>query len=356
MIATSSVLLPGLQPQPLAAYLGALGVLRLCSQQLDATIRGAFSHTGFRLHGVDEHTLESFLLDAWAPSPVLTPWNKASGFYDSSKGRMATSAMHRIVASAAPRFESLAGAIKQIRALVAAAGYGQAPEEEAKAAFIASLRSVLSDDAVAWLDACAIVTDDDARMMPLLGTGGNEGVLDYSGLFLRSLVELLLDDRERSRRLLRAALMLESTQDLLERPGGQFDPGTAGGFNTGPSFESKLLPNNPWVFVLLIEGAIAWASGVASRQQGAGTSYRLAVSPFTVRHRAAGYGSASSSDEAQRVRAEVWMPVWHRAARYAEVARFIAEGRADVRQRGGARSTRATDSPRFHRGRRIAGR
>lgn len=338
-----SVLLCGLQPQPLSTYLCALGVLRICSKQLNAAIRGGFSAAGFRLEGIDDAGLVSFLLGSWSPSPVLTPWNNASGFYDSSKGRMATSAIESVLASGAARFVSLQRAVKQVRTLVTEAGYTEAPEKEEKAAFIASLRDVLPDDAVAWLDAAAIVEDADARMMPLLGSGGNEGVLDYSGLFLRSIVDTLLGDEKRSLSLLRAALFGEHTAVLFERPGGQFDPGTAGGFNTGPGFESKDLPNNPWIFQLLIEGSIAWASGLASRQQGATTKYRFAVSPFTVRHRAAGYGSAATSDESQRVRAEVWVPIWNRPAGYAEVERFISEGRADVRGRG-RRAMRATDS------------
>jgi CRISPR-associated protein Csx17 len=139
-------------------------------------------------------------------------------------------------------------------------------------------------------------------------------------------------------------LLAAPVADLLERPGGQFDPGTAGGFNTGPGFESKGLPNNPWQFLLLIEGTLVWTSGLASRQHGVESGYRFAVSPFTVRHRAAGYGSAGANDDsAQRVRAEVWMPVWRRTASLAEVTCFIGEGRVDVRGPTGA-AQRAVDS------------
>lgn len=339
-----SVLLRGLQPQPLATYLAALGVLRICAEQSDRCVRGAFENAGFRLHGIDDATLIDLLLARWAPTPILTPWNNASGFYDSSKGRLASAAIGALVACGHPRFSSLVHAVRRVRALVAAAAYTQAPKDEEKAGFIASLRASLTDEAVAWLDAVAAVDESDARMMPLLGSGGNEGVLDYSGLFLRSLVEVLLGDRAASESLLRATLFGDSTTHLLERPGGQFDPGTAGGFNTGPSFESKDLPNNPWTFVLLIEGSVLWSSAIASRQRGANSAYRFAVSPFTVRHRAAAYGSAArDDDDPQRVRAEIWVPVWQRPAALSEITQLIAEGRAEVT---GRRRTveRATDS------------
>lgn len=340
-----SVLLGGLQPQPLATYLAALGALRICAQQYDPAIVAAFGQGGFRLYGIDEQELTALLLDRWMPSPVLTPWNNASGFYDSStKGRLAAAAMNALLASNTPRFSSLIDAIQQVRRLLIKARYEAAPKEEEKAEFIESLRGVLGDDAIPWLDAVAVVDGGDARMMPLLGSGGNEGVLDYSGLFLRSLVDVLLGDRDRSKSLLRAALFGSPTQHLIERPGGQFDPGTAGGFNTGPGFESKDLPNNPWTFILLVEGALVWSSGMASRQGGVESAYRFAVSPFTVRHCAAGYGSAGrNDDDPQRVRAETWVPVWQRPAGLAEITRFIAEGRVEVTGRRRA-IERASDS------------
>lgn len=346
-MSTKSVQLRGLQPQPLASYLAALGVLRISSLQYHARVRGAFSPAGFILQGIDEEQLLRLLLDAWRPTPIITPWNNASGFYSSSKGRLAGAAMDVLVKSEAPRLVPLIDVIRAVRHLVAEERYQTAPEKAEKATFLARLRSVLPDDAVAWIDAVAVVDNGDARMMPVLGSGGNEGVLDYSGLFLRSVVDMVLGDRERAGRLLRSALFAAPTSELYHRPGGQFDPGTAGGFNTGPGFESKDLPNNPWTFMLLVEGSVVWASGIASRQQGAESGYRFAVSPFTVRHRAAGYGSAGhKDDDPQRVRAEVWMPVWHRAAGLAEIAQFIAEGRVEVRGRT-REMKRAVDSMDF---------
>lgn len=345
MIRRESVTFSGLRTQPLASYLGALGVLRILSTQHSRTLGAVFSADGFRIVGISETDAVEFLLDRWRPSPVVTPWNNASGFYTSSKGRLAASAMQSIIADGSERFSLLVETIERVRGLVTDAKYAEAPEGEGKARFIAHLRSVLADEAVAWLDAVAVVDGNDARMMPFLGSGGNEGVLDYSGLFLRSIVDTLLGVRARSERLLRSALFGTPCGDLVERPGGQFDPGSAGGFNTGFGFESKDLPNNPWTFLLLIEGAMVWASAVASRQLGLEVEYRFAVSPFTVRHRAAGYGSASQKDnDPQRVRAEVWVPVWERVATLAEISHFISEGRVDVRGPGASSPRRAEDS------------
>ncbi len=334
------IVFPGLQPQPLSGYLGGLGLFRIASTIAERRIHGRWAPTGFELSGIDLPSLRAFLQTEWRPSPVFTPWNNASGFYPSSKGNQARAAMNVIVASSDERFVLLRGVIARLRAIISAP---EAPGDQEKADFIARLRNELPDEALHWIDAVSVSVDGDARMMPLLGSGGNEGVLDYSGLYLRSLQDTLLGVAERSARLLDSALLGTPCDDLLERAGGQFDPGTAGGFNTGPGFESKDLPNNPWSFLLLIEGSLAWSSGYASRQLGEQSHFRLATSPFTVRHSSAGYSSASRvEDDSQRVRAEVWMPVWNRPASFAEVLRFIAEGRVDVKSAKGLR--RAEDS------------
>ena len=106
MSSRKSVLLKGLQPQPLSGYLAALGVLRICASAQSGVL-GAFARDGFTLEGIDQDELLSLLLDTWVPPPVLSPWNNASGFYDSSKGRMAAAAMKTLLASDAPRFATL---------------------------------------------------------------------------------------------------------------------------------------------------------------------------------------------------------------------------------------------------------
>jgi CRISPR-associated protein Csx17 len=340
-------LLHGLQPQPVASYLGALGILRISCTQHDRRVRGSFERQGFVIEGLTRSELTELLLERYSPTSVFSPWNNASGFYTSSKGRLAASALEALMTSKNPRFDKLVQTAAQIQSMIRELGYVDAPEGTEKALFIQRLRGILSDDALAWLDAVAVIENDEARMMPLLGSGGNEGVLEYSGLFLRSIVDTMVDDRERSARLLAAALYSEISNELLERPGGQFEPGTAGGFNTGPGFESKSLPNNPWNFLLLVEGSLVWTSTIASRQIGMESGYRFAVSPFTVRHRAAGYSSAGKrDDDPQRTRAEIWVPVWRRPANLAEVERFIGEGRVEVRGHGGS-TRRATDSVDF---------
>lgn len=342
-LVTKSVVLKAIAPQPLSAYLAALGLLRMLGTQYAHPVRGAFTPCGFELSGILAEELTEFLLERWKPSPVLTPWNNDSGFYKSTGQQKAV--LEELEKNDDPRLLAIRRAITRIRGLVQGS---EAPKDEAKARFIGHLRSSLPDDCLCWLDAASVVHGQEVKMLPLLGSGGNEGRLEYSGLYLRSLqATLLAADPGVSKRLLAAALFGIPTIDLIGRPGGQFDPGTAGGFNTGPGLESKDLPNNPWSFILLVEGTMVWAGTLASRQQGMATGNSMAVSPFTVRHVAAGYASAGKvEDSPQKVRAEVWMPIWNRLASLGEVERFIAEGRVEVKGRSGS-PERARDSMDF---------
>ena len=161
---------------------------------------------------------------------------------------------------------------------------------------------------------------------PVLGTGGNEGHLDYTNNFMSRIATLLIEPTSslRAGELLANALFACRTTSLQKDAAGQFDPGRAGGPNQGSGIEHKSTIN-PWDLVLTLEGAVAWASGIYRRQ---GPSYRtILCSPFTVKATKTGYGSASEKVDA---RAEVWAPLWRGHIRYAELKTLLREGRATV--------------------------
>jgi CRISPR-associated protein Csx17 len=188
-------------------------------------------------------------------------------------------------------------------------------------------RNRLGDASVDWIDS-AVVLRTNAKLMypPILGTGGSEGRLDYTNSFMERVSSLLLPAAAKTEGLLRNSIFREQTSELVTAAVGQLDPGRAGGYNQGPEIETKDFPSNPWDFVLAMEGAVVWASGAARRQGVA--SHGVGCSPFTVRSRAVGYGSAKDTDEAAS-RAEVWMPIWSRPSRFEEVRLLMREGRAE---------------------------
>lgn len=236
-------------------------------------------------------------------------------------------------------------AVEVVRDLVGAAGkvrtiLKKEHRQAGKEKLVTACRNRLSERAVEWLDAAvAVGIDDKLAFPPLLGSGGIEGHLDYSNTFMSRLVDVLLGGAAsaHAESLLRSALFGVPTGGLVVGKVGQYDPGRAGGFNQGPGIEHKDFPTNPWEFILALEGTIAWASGVAIRQGVA--RRRTLASPFTVKARAVGYGSASQVDQ-QDAKAEVWTPLWSRPVTYRELRAFLAEGRTEV---GGRRAQNAIE-------------
>jgi CRISPR-associated protein Csx17 len=217
---------------------------------------------------------------------------------------------------------ALAAKVRKLRTAV-----NKSKRTAGKKELVRACRNRLGDGVVAWVD-CAVVlrTATDFWYPPLAGTGGVEGHLDYTNSFMERVSSLVLKPGPEARSLLRNALFAAPTDALEDAPVGQHDPGRAGGFNQGPEVETKNFPTNPWNFVLTMEGAVAWAGG-AARRQGT-TVHGVSCSPFTVRARAVGYGSAEPGDE-EAARAEVWMPVWERPARYEEFRTLLREGRVE---------------------------
>lgn len=316
--------LTGCRPEPLGSYLKALGVLRLVGEQADPLVTGRWAADGFVLTtSMDDEQLERFLLEEYHPSPVLSPWNSSSGFGPEGAGEL-----HAIEASTDTRLAPYRQAIATARSLLAGAGDSQAAKD--KESLIAACRSRLPDGCVPWIDAAAVLVDGGAVFPPTLGTGGNDGRLEFSRNFHQRVLDGLGITAARGRD--RSAWLVDALYDhgrsvgLRGRSAGQFDPGAAGGVNSAPVGAADGVLN-PWDWVLLIEGSMLLASGSA-RRLAAGASGRAAA-PFTVDASAGGYASAS---DAERSRGELWAPLWVRPSTLPEMRRLFAEGRADWRQ------------------------
>src|SRR5690606_22539753 len=130
---------------------------------------------------------------------------------------------------------------------------------DTKAALLAELRAELSDDALAWLDAAVLLTEASPKYPPLLGTGGNDGRLDFTNNFMQRIVTVVDPEtghaREGAAALLALALFGEAQPGIPSAAIGQFAPGMAGGTNQTSGFDAKALVN-PWDFILMLEGAL----------------------------------------------------------------------------------------------------
>lgn len=320
--------LEGCAPSPLAHYLKALGVLRLVAEQADPGARGWWQGERFHLlTRLDHPALADFFLDRYAPTPLITPWNGGSGFYPKDN----TEGLAAIASSTAPRLSAYRDAIAIGQALTR--DFAQAPKNELKAALQRDCRARWRGPLAEWLDAAVVLGGDGDPSYPaLLGTGGNDGRLDFTNNFMRRLAGLFDMSAPQSAALPDAAPLLAAALWGDPAPGlsssaaiGQFLPGGAGGANQGTGFGADSLIN-PWDFILMLEGAIVFRASLVRRTES--QELPQASAPFALRGSAVGYGSAADADESAR--GEQWMPLWSAPTTYAEVAQLFAEGRSKL--------------------------
>lgn len=341
------VVLTGCPPVPLLSYLKALGLIRIVAEQADADTCGFWRADRFVLDSrLDAREVEAFLLEEYQPSPIMGPWAGGSGFFP--KDRRA--AVDRLAASRDPRVATLRGTIEAVRAVLEEEGIAEKPKDAEKLRLLRRLRAVLPDEALHWLDAAFVLADERAAAAPLLGSGGNDGRLDFGRSFLERLDELGFASGEvrRSEGLLREALWGTPTSGLRRNAVGQFDPGGAGGPNATAGMEGDALLN-PWDWVLGMEGALLFA-GAASRRYRSLTEASKAVFPFTVQAVPVGDNVPS---EAESARGELWLPLWERPATLAGVRHLFAEGRltfARQQARDGVESAQAVATLGVQRG------
>lgn len=318
------IVLTGCRPEPLADYLKGLALLRLVAEQVDPEVCAWWAGDRVVLRSqLDAEGLQRFLLEDYAPTPLVTPWNGGSGFFPKDKH----SGIAPIEASAHPRFAPYREAIAACRAALEALGISEKPSADEKPALLEHLRAELPDATLAWFDAALVVAGDRPLFPPLLGTGGNDGRLEFANNQMQRLTELLLSDDAQTGPLLRVSLFGGAWSGLSAKASiGQFDPAGGGGANAGQGFEGKSKVN-PWDYVLAMEGALVFAAAVTRRLESAAPG-TLAF-PFSVRAVGVGYASASLRDEGDS-RDELWLPMWSRPTGYGELRRVFSEGRAKV--------------------------
>lgn len=357
--------LDGCAPTPLAHYLKALGILRLVSEQADPEARGWWEGERFLLAtNLEEGELLDFFLKQYEPTPLVAPWNKGSGFFYANDPGLSP-----VEQSIAPRFKKLRDGIAASRSLLGELseadqtvrdikaetkhreltktqrdalrkdeGYKKRLAEaekrfkQLKSEFIPRLRLSWRGPHREWMDAAMVLDDSgDPRFPALLGTGGNDGRLDFTNNYFQKLGEVfdlrseLGDERLQTSGWFQNALFATPIDTYRSGAVGQYAPGEAGGANStiGPDGDSLL---NPADFLLMLEGAVLFTAH-ATRRFGA-TSPSRAAAPFAIGGQGAGYASASDNDESAR--GEQWMPLWSQPTTLPELHRLLAEGRAQI--------------------------
>lgn len=336
------VILRGCSPTPLSSYLKSLGVLRLLSsggnsvtcEPVDPHVRGWWEGEQFHLRtSLDRDEVVRFFLRDYAPTPVIAPWNGGSGFY-ASDNKDGFQPLDLDPEKVAERFRPFSKAIRSAREALRLLDLSVQPQGDSKAKLVAMLRTRLPPYALPWLDAALVLSGDGLKFPQLLGTGGNDGRLDFTNNLMRRLVSEAKPiglfnastgaPAPASEPLLDSALFGTPIHELTRVAVGQFSPGGAGGPNASIGYEGDPTVN-PWDYVLMLEGAATFAGAATRRHQS--NARTQASFPFTVAASGAGWGGIEAVDESE-ARAEFWAPLWRRPARFCEIEALFGEGRA----------------------------
>lgn len=215
-----------------------------------------------------------------------------------------------------------------------------------KASLIPDCRSEWRGQHAEWMAATVVLDDIGIASFPALtGTGGNDGNMDFTNNLMQKIGDLFdLRNAEgaakvNTRGLLSQAFWRELSPGLSTSKIGQFFPGSAGGANTanGPDGNPSI---NPWDFVLMMEGTIAfsaWATRRLDPEQKSNLPSK-ASAPFVVHSHAAGY--FTPGDE-KNLRGEQWMPIWNSPATYGDIKALFGDGRMQLGRRCASRSVDA---------------
>ena len=319
--------LEGCRPTPLAHYLKALGIFRLIAEQADSEVRGWWKDDVFHIATtLDKESLEGFFLNGYSPTPILAPWNGGSGFYPNDN----KSGIEPIEQSEAPRLQRYRASIAATKKEVG--DRDKRPDKgPEKNDMLLDCQQIWRTSGRDWIDAAMTLDVSGEPAFPaLLGTGGNDGRLDFTNNFMQRLVSLFDVQSPAAPRnaesvdQLSDAFWASPTPKLESTAIGQFFPGAADGTKV-----------NPWDFVLMMEGAIVFRAGVSRRCSN--ESLPQAAAPFAVRSSGVAYDSSDSSDESAR--GEQWMPLWSNPAGISEVQRLFLEGRSQVKNEVARRGT-----------------
>ncbi len=358
--------LSGCAPAPLAHYLKALGILRLVSEQVDPSARGFWRGERFCLvTTLARDELEAFFLENYAPTPLVSPWLKGSGFYGKTDPGLSPIRNSKALRLSAFR-AGIADADGMLAEIQAADSVIRAIKDESKQKNLSlAEREAMRNDPIyrarlaaaerdfkrlkgdlfnparrnwrgphsEWMSAALVLDANGEPSYPaLLGTGGNDGRLDFTNNFMQQLQALFEVNAVEgvpgvnAKNWLQGALWAGAYDDYQKGAAiGQFSPGAAGGANSSNGCNDDSLVN-PFDFVLMFEGAISMRSSATNTMQNRSSS--RAAAPFAQSGESAGFISASPKEDSAR--GEQWMPIWAQPLSYLELRQLLAEGRAQI--------------------------
>ncbi len=324
--------LPGIAARPLSGYLSALGILRALATQGATGVTGWWDVDTFCIGGTDRAAIIDFFDHRFRPAPIFSPWNKEG---DPARNASTRSTLANIAGADTQRLDAYRQVLAAFEALQRTCDW----PSMSKAEQLVSWRATVPDEGLPWLDAVVVLgATDDPSFLPLLGSGGNDGRLEFSRLLHREIDRLFINEKsaKHRRRWFESLCFAEPGAPLVQETLGMYDGDATGTANSSPTGSAPSAVN-PWSIVLTFEGLLAFGGSAASRL-GFGRAHAMS-SPFMVR--SSHLGSSGAVDEDSK--GELWAPIWPSPASWPEVRRFISEGRLEW---NGAQARTSVDATR----------
>lgn len=334
----NKVVLKGCKPDIIMHNLKAFGIFRILTEQKDPSVMAWWSNDEFIVDTeLDKDELVKFFCNDYEPTPLISPWNRSSGFDEKNETAL------KITTSTNPRLAQYKQVIKVANEVIKDLfGYDvgcKMPKEIKKSmnndkrALIAELRnrlpetgnaqSLRSGSVISWIDAACATRADNITFGPILLTGGNDGRFEVSSNFMKTVIEHITSDGSKEEDLVRNSLFGTLPVKLEKNTIGPFLPGAYAGVAVNPTGEDKYTLSNPWDYMLAMEGVTFFAGSIYRRGE-----REKAAFPFSMKSSHAGYNTAC--DEGKKDIGEIWIPMWDNPATYDEIAYVFAEGRVQA--------------------------
>lgn len=343
------IVLDGCRPSEFIHVLKALGVFSVIAEQKDPSARAYWSNDRFFTINtkLKAEGLVDFFCNDYKPMPLVSPWNKSSGFY--KEGDVAS----KIEQDTDARLKQYGQVIRAAR-IIAQNVLGPIYKEmlgrskksnkekkeiekrfgEKKYIMISELRNKLPEtrrvttclrpkSVLSWLDtAWAIKTAQNTTPGPVLLTGGNDGRFEMSANFMEAILEHVISgDARKEAGLVRNSLFGIATNTKFSKMKvGTYLPGAYMSPAVNSIGDDNYTLCNPWDYILAMEGIVLFAGSIYRRGE-----YKFASFPFSVKLSHAGYGTAANENE--KGKGEIWAPIWNNPATYDEITYVFAEGR-----------------------------
>lgn len=346
------IVLDGCKPDKFMHVLKALGIFSVIAEQKDPSARSYWSNNRFFTFNtkLKKEELIDFFCNEYKPIPLVSPWNKGSGFY--KEGDVAAKIeqntdlrleqYRQVICTARKVAQNVLGPIYE--EMLERSKKTKSEKEKIEKRFdnkkdvmISELRNRLPEaysmttcqrrrSVLSWLDTAWAIKNAQSKTPGLvLLNGGNDGNFEMSANFMAAVLKHVINrDVMKKTELVKNSLFgIITNTKFDETKAGTYLPGAYMSSAVNAIGNGNYTLCNPWDYVLAMEGIVLFAGSIYRRGES-----KFASFPFSVNLSHAGYGTAAmDTREYENGKGEIWVPMWDSPATYDEITYVFAEGR-----------------------------